>query len=140
MQDSQANCGPFALKNALASLGIDRSAEELERACGTTATSGTPTRGIIRAAAGIAECRPLLLREKRRDVALMRLSEALRRGRPAVLSWNCEEAGDHWVAAIGILGERYLIADSGDSELVMSYPVQVLEEKWRDTKYEGVIL
>jgi len=31
MQDSQANCGPFALKNALSALGIERSAEELEK-------------------------------------------------------------------------------------------------------------
>ena len=140
MQDQQHNCGPFALKNALAALGIDRSAEELERLCGTTATDGTPTRGVMRAAGRIEGCAPVLIRERRRDIALMRLAEALRRGRPVVLSWCSSEPGDHWVAAVGVLGERYLVADSGDTELVMSYPVNALEAKWRDGRYEGVII
>lgn len=140
MQDSQANCGPFALKNALTAIGIDRSAEELEKACGTTATNGTPTKGIIRAASKIEGCIPVLLREKRTDIALMRLAEALRRGRPVVISWCTDTPGDHWVAAVGVLGDRYLIADSGDTELVRSFAVDELEMRWRDKSYEGVIL
>lgn len=140
MQDNQANCGPFALKNALTALGIERSAEELEKACGTTATNGTPTKGIYKAASKIDGCMPVLLREKRTDIALMRLAEALRRGRPVVISWCSESPGDHWVAAVGVLGERYLIADSGHSELVVSCDVAELEARWKDKHYEGVIL
>lgn len=140
MQDSQANCGPFALKNALFAIGIERSAEELEKACGTSATNGTPTKGILKAAAKIEGCMPVLLREKRTDIALMRLAEALRRGRPVVISWTTDAPGDHWVAAVGVLGERYLVADSGDSELVRSFAVDELEARWRDKNYEGVIL
>jgi ABC-type bacteriocin/lantibiotic exporter with double-glycine peptidase domain len=140
MQDSQANCGPFALKNALEALGIKRSAEELEKACGTSATNGTPTRGILKAASKIDGCSPWVLREARRDVALLKLEHAVRRGRPAVVAWNSGSPGDHWVAVIGVLGERYLVADSADSELVLTYSVDELEAKWRDTKYEGVVL
>lgn len=126
--------------NALAALGISRSAEELEKLCGTTATAGTPTKSILRAAGKIDGCRPVLLRERRRDIALMRLANALRIGRSVVLSWRTDVPGDHWVAAIGLLGERYQIADSADNELVMSFAVDELEERWRDTNYEGVIL
>jgi ABC-type bacteriocin/lantibiotic exporter with double-glycine peptidase domain len=140
MQDSQANCGPFALKNALEAIGIKRSAEELEKACGTNATNGTPTKGILKAATKIDGCNPVLLREAKTDVALLKLEHALRRGRPAVIAWRSVEPGDHWVAVVGVLGERFLVADAADSELVVSLEVSELEAKWRDTKYEGVIL
>ena len=140
MQDSQANCGPYALRNGLQALGIERNANELESACRTSATNGTPTRNIIAAANKIDGCRPLKLFEKRRDIALMRLAEALRRGRPVLLSWRSETPGDHWVVAVGVLGDRYLVADSAESELVLSMAVDDLEARWRDTNYEGVIL
>jgi len=137
MQDSQANCGPFALKNALSALGIERSAEELEKACGTTATKGTPTKGVHKAASKIEGCSPVALREKRCDVAMLKLDRSIRIGRPALL---VVDEGQHWVAVVGFLGERYLVADSGDSELVLSYTAAGLEERWRDTTYEGVLL
>lgn len=140
MQDAQHNCGPFALRNALQALGIDRSAEELEKACGTNATNGTPTRGILKAAAKIDGCNAVLLREGKSDVALLKLEHALRKGRPVVISWRSQTPGDHWVAVVGVLGERFLIADAADSELVISLGVDELEAKWRDSKYEGVIL
>lgn len=140
MQDSQANCGPYALKNGLAALGIERSAEELEKACGTSATNGTPTRGILKAAQKIEGCNPVVLREGKSDVALLKLEHALRRGRPVIIAWRVLTPGDHWVAVVGVLGERFLVADAADSELVVSYAVDELEVKWRDTKFEGVVL
>lgn len=140
MQDNQANCGPFALKNALAAIGIERSAEELEKACGTSATNGTPTKGIVKAASKIDGLQPAVIRETRSDIALLKLEHAVRRGRPVVIAWCSREPGDHWVAVVGVLGERYLVADAADSELVLSHAVDELESKWRDSKYEGVIL
>lgn len=143
MQDSQANCGPFALKNALAALGVERSAEELEKACGTTATSGTPTRGILKAALKIDGCHPVKLRERRRDIALLRLKGALDWGRPAILVWCDSEGnpGGHWVAVVGMLGDRYLVADAADNELVLSFSAAEVAERWVDEGvYEGVVL
>lgn len=137
MQDSQANCGPFALKNALSAIGIERSAEELEKACGTTATKGTPTKGILKAAQKIEGCSPIVIRERRSDVALLKLEHAVNEGRPVLL---CVDHGEHWVAAVGKLGERYLVADSANSELVVSYSTTEIEARWKDTAYEGVLL
>src|ERR1044072_2680949 len=108
MQDSQANCGPFALKNALEALGIKRSAEELEKACGTNATNGTPTKGIFKAAQKIEGCNPVVVRESKSDVALLKLEHAIRKGRPLVLSFcdSTGKPGEHWVAVVGVLGDR----------------------------------
>lgn len=140
MQDSQANCGPFALRNALQALGIVRTAGELESACRTTATDGTTVRNILRAAQKIEGCFPVLVKEKRRDVAMLKLRASLDYGRPVVLSWNSEEPGDHYVAAVGLIGTRYLVADSADNELILSLTAEQLEERWRGGNYEGVAL
>jgi hypothetical protein len=121
-------------------LGISRSVEELEKLCRTSATDGTQTKNIVRAAATIEGCVPVRLLEKRTDIALLKLAEALRRGRPVIMAWCTAVPGDHWIAAIGLLGDRYLLADSADSELVTSMSVDEVEERWRDTKYEAVIL
>lgn len=140
LQDSQANCGPYALKNGLAAMGIERSAEELEKACKTSATNGTTTSNIIKAARAIEGCTPVKLLETKRDVALLKLFYAVTSGRACVISWCSQEPGDHWVAVIGKLGERYLIADAGDSELIIAVDAIELERRWRDNRYEGVIL
>lgn len=137
MQDSQANCGPFALRNALQAIGIDRSADELEKACGTTATKGTSVRGVFKAATKIEGCSPAVLRERRIDVAMLKLEYAVRRGRPVLLT---VDSGSHWIAVVGKLGERFLVADSADAELVLSYDGAQLEERWRDSSYDGVLL
>lgn len=141
LQDSQANCGPYALKNGLAAMGIERSAEELEKACKTSATNGTSTNNIVKAAKAIEGCHPVKVTESRADVALLKLSYAVTSGRAVVISWCSQDPGDHWVAAVGKLGDRYLIADAGDSELVTGVDAGELLKKWRDGKYyEGVIL
>lgn len=140
MQSSQANCGPYALLNALAALGIQRTAEELETACKTSATKGTSVSNLMKAASKIEGCHPVKILEAKRDVALLRLRFALMQGRSVVMCWRTEVPGDHLVGAIGMLGDRYLIADPADSELVISLSVEELEDKWRDSKYEAVIL
>lgn len=140
MQDSQANCGAYAVKNALAALGIERTASELEAACKTSATHGTSSRNIVKALSKIEGCDPLLIKEKRLVVARLLLNDALRRGRPVVIAWNSEEPGDHWVAVVGLLGDRYLVADSADNELVVSGDDLWLADHWGANGYEGVIL
>jgi ABC-type bacteriocin/lantibiotic exporter with double-glycine peptidase domain len=137
-QTSRASCGPFALLNALKAIGIERTPEELETLCKTSMTDGTDTPNMVKGAAKIDGCTPIRIKERRRDVALLRLRFALTSGRPVVLSW-CE--GSHWVAAIGVLGERYLICDSDDLELVLSYQVEEVAKLWVDEGiYEGVVL
>ena len=138
MQNSQATCGPTALQNALFALGIRRSQEELEVACKTTATMGTSTAKLLKAVGQIEGCVPVRFNERRRDVALLKLRCAVMDGRPVILSW---QTGTHWVAAVGMLGPRFLVADAAEAELVLSFTVDELAALWDDDgKYEGVII
>lgn len=138
MQSSQSTCGPTALHNSLLALGIQRGLDELEIMCGCTATDGTSTKNLMRAAAKIEGCRPVLIRDRKSDIAALRLRFALQSGRPVVLVWG---DGSHWVAAVGMLGERVLVADSAESELVISMEIEDVIEGWVDSGvFEGVVL
>lgn len=141
MQSSLANCGAFAFHNALATLGIQRSPDECEKLCGTSAANGTSTQGLVKAARKIDDLNPVVIREKRRDVALLKLRSAIDDGRPVIISWEVAEPADHWVCVIGRIGTRYLVADSGDNDLVYAKDVAELATKWVDgSTYEGIIL
>lgn len=127
LQDSQANCGPLAVRNALAALGVSRSTQECETLCQTNATVGTTTDNLLKALHALEECDPVKIDESRQDVALLKLDVALRSGRPVILlvdNWS------HYVAAVGQLGPRILVADSGDQELVVSKSAGELVQWW----------
>lgn len=129
LQDSQANCGSVAVKNALCALGIDRSTEECEILCGTTATQGTPPRKMIKGLESIHELDVQVINEHRQEIAILLLREALRDGRPVIL---LVDNAEHWISAIGLLGERLIIADGADYELVTSNNAEGLQERWRN--------
>jgi len=141
MQDSQAGCGPTALHNALAALGLKRTQAECELLCGTTATDGTPFKRLVAGTRKIPELIPCPLRESRADVAMLKLEAALRAGRPVLM---VVDDGEHWVAAVGTLGGRVLVADSADNDLVLSYSPTELEHRWKEEgagkPFQGVIL
>lgn len=140
LQDSQAGCGPASMSNALAALGIARTIPECEGLCRTTGTEGTSPANLIRALATVEGVEAAVLSEAREDVAMLRLEAALRRGRPLVL---CVDDAGHWVAAIGVLGDRVLVADPADNELVLSLAPGELARRWAGPgrfKFYGVIL
>lgn len=137
MQDTAANCGPASLSNALAAVGVVRTQQECEGLCRTTAIKGTDLRSLQAGIKAVGRT-PRVLSERRFDVAYSFLCDALRGEEAAVL---CVDKGDHWVAAIGLLGERVLIADSADNELVLSLAPDMLKARWLSTaRYYGVIL
>ena len=138
MQDTAANCGPASVSNALQALGVIRSQQECEQLCKTSATDGTTGRNMVKALTSLGFS-PAVIREKREDVAALRLRMALHQGRPLVL---CVDNWEHWVAAVGVLGERILVADPADNELVLSYDVGALLRRWGGdaAPYYGVIL
>ena len=124
--------------NALRALGIQRTAAELEAACRTTQTLGTSTTKLVRAAGQIEGCAPVRFAERRQDVALLKLRCAVTDGRPVLCSWN---DGEHWVAVVGMLGPRFLVADPAEAELVLSYTVDEVVALWTEGgRFEGIIL
>lgn len=138
MQDTAANCGPASLSNALAALGIVKTQQECERLCKTTAQDGTSQKQLAAGARLAGRYGSGVVKHTKQFSALVELEHYLRMGRPMIL---CVDSGEHWVAAIGMLGHRFLVADPADNELVLSYDGSELARRWVDGKtYMGVLV
>lgn len=111
-------------------LGISRHSSELEALCKTSATEGTSPKNMIRALDKLEGIIPVVLSESREDVAMLRIRFAVRNQGPAVC---VVDNGEHYVTVIGFLGERFLVCDSADSELVVSYSPQEWANRWRES-------
>lgn len=137
MQDTAANCGPASLSNALAAVGITRTQQECETLCRTNGTDGTSIKGFQAALKTMGYgWHPI--NERRWDVARMLLTDCLRNGTAAVL---CVDQNNHWVAAVGLIGQRILIADPADNELVVSMAPDALKARWGSgNRYYGVMV
>jgi hypothetical protein len=125
------------MSNALAAMGIARSQDECAALCKTTGTEGTPPKRLL-AAIRVVGREPIRIQEKRAEVAILFLSHWLTQGRSAIL---CVDNDTHWVAAIGLLGDRTLVADPADNELVITLSRQQLADRWGgDGSCYGVVL
>lgn len=137
LQNSQANCGPASLSNALAAVGIERSQDECERLCKTTGTMGTSPKNLVNAARAAGRA-PLVINERRGEVAALFLDTWLRLGRSAII---CVDSGEHWIAVIGVLGERVVLCDPADSDLVFTVTRGDLVKRWTDNgRFYGVVV
>lgn len=141
MQSSVASCGPTAMVNALSALGMEYSIETCEKLCRTSATTGTSTSKLMAALKTIPSLKPVRLYERRPASALFHLNGSIALGRPVIV---CTDSSEHWTTVVGQLGVglanmRYLLADSADLDLVLSYDTKQLLERW-GPPYLGVVL
>lgn len=99
-------CGPVALANALRALGRSVTEKDITPHCGVTEQDGTTQHGLMQA------CERLGHRYEELSLPFVDAYEVLRghleSGGSAVLS--CER-GQHWEAAVGVLGPRTLVYD-----------------------------
>jgi hypothetical protein len=137
-QSGKATCGPAALGNALLSLGLHRSEDELIKLCKTTAKDGTGTKRIIEATKAISApsgdgnlpeitLTTAVIDEQRQSVALLTLLDATRRGWASVClvdNWS------HYVAVVGLLGDRVCVVDSASNELWHSLTLGDWVRRW----------
>lgn len=141
-QSNRSSCGPAALHNALAALGIARSEEELIALTKQT-PDGTSARQLLSALRTIntpdSGLKALPTRWRSGDDAVVGLWWNIKEhGRPTIL---CVDELEHWVCAIGVLGQRFLVADSADNRLVISYKPQELLARWgAEDNYYGIIV
>lgn len=144
-QSNRASCGPAALHNALAALGINRSEDELIALCKQTADGTSPAK-LIRAIKSISSGAPEaeLIGEPFKRKAFADAWVGLwflvaQRGRPVIL---CVDAFDHWVACVGALGDRFMVVDSAELGLVFYYDRVGLEKRWAGPNggYHGIIV
>ena len=142
-QSNRSSCGPASLHNALASLGIERSEDELIKLCKQT-PEGTSVRNLAAAIKAISTDTEPLYGE---SIAYSVFSNAwvglwfvvAQRGRPVIL---CVDELDHWVACIGYLGQRFVVVDSAEVGLVFCYSKDQLDERWVSPKgkYYGLVV
>lgn len=128
MQSNQASCGPTALYNAGCALGKKLSLEECERACKTT-TDGTSLRQLKSGALKLGFTVEDEMRERDSHVAWLRARYYLDRGNTLLVT---VDADTHWAAIIGMFaqGERILLADSAEAELVLGYSANEFLMRW----------
>lgn len=141
-QQQSYSCGPAAIREVLARLGVDKSEEELIAFLGTDPENGTPPDAMV------AGCKKLGLDvEAKSGMTVAELEQCLDAGQPVIVclqAWGtpdgyaAEESG-HWAVAIGANKGNILFADSelaGPLERGF-IPHEEFDRRWRDKDGDG---
>lgn len=138
-QDNPALCGPAAVANALEALGVTGVTQSMvadlikTSGKGKPALTGTTQEELVRtlnrwASVTLSGC------AKTAYEASYTLRGAIAWGAVAILGVDNTPTEGHWIAAVGMLGNRFLIADGASEEIVTSWTEQDLLARW--TSYE----
>lgn len=152
-QSSIASCGPCAASNGLKALGLNVSEAEImrwmDRVRGA-ADPGVAGAGPDLIARALAESKYKLrvrkIHTQDRDYAILSLRGAASEGAVAICHVDVDEgpdpdeAGGHWVAVVGILGRRFLVADGANRELVLSYDEDQFLARWETPGLYAMII
>lgn len=108
LQSDAFRCGPIACSNAIYAITGKRTAPKaIARHAGTTPEDGTTHWGLMQAVSRLGFKHEEL--SAAFPVAVEALREWLEGGGSAVL---LTESGNHWEAAVGVLGKRILVFNS----------------------------
>jgi hypothetical protein len=110
----------------MCALGRELSPAACGKLAGTNATRGTTIRGMTEAVIALGYA-PVTLHTGDQNEARSRLFAHLHQGHPLVLSVDDDS---HWVAAVGLLGPRVLVADSGGIKCVEALDWPALRARW----------
>ena len=125
-QQNSWMCGPYALKHALALLGVAAHENEIAKAARTRRKHGTDDDQLRRAARKYACQFPLVRRldpeRARRDMATY-----LRRGIPVLL---CLDEWEHWVTIARQERGQFIVLDSMDNAVLSILPWPRLRKRW----------
>ena len=125
-QSNRWQCGPFALKHALAILGIFADEREISRVAGTDRESGTDELQLTRAAHRY-DCDLLHLRQYDTETARRELVSYLREDHPVLL---CAYEWSHWVTVVNENRNRYVLLDSREEAVLRICTWPELEGMW----------
>jgi predicted double-glycine peptidase len=134
LQSDKYSCGALAIVNALRALGCRMPVAAVAKLAGTSPVYGTTISGVKRALRALEYRAVGLSIAESAPTALSALRGHLGAGHPVILSWD---RGEHWVAAVGVLGTRVAVADSADSDLVRVMGQSTLARHWREKSVEG---
>lgn len=107
-QELNYSCGPASIVNALRSLGIKKTEKSIRKTSNTNPKNGTSEEDMIRVLTDLGF--RIRKHEQGQFVKAWKwLHNKLKSGSPVIISvrnWQ------HYVAAVGIIGDRIIIADS----------------------------
>ncbi len=119
-------CGPFALKHAMITLGIFADEEDITHFAQTRSDIGTDERQLARAAKEY-RCTMLMIRRHNPEEAKKQLLKYLRKGIPSLV---CVYAWSHWVTVVKTEGGKFIILDSRDKAVLQIVPWSRLKKMW----------
>ncbi len=119
-------CGPFALKHALATLGIFANEKQISKAAGTNWWYGTDEIQLARAARQF-NASLNVVRRFEAGSARKELHRFLKRGIPCLL---CVQEWQHWVTVVKVERGRYIVLDSRMKEVLTIQSWRELSKAW----------
>jgi hypothetical protein len=125
-QPNTWQCGPFALKHALITLGIFAEEGTITRIAGTRSDSGTDEKQLALAAQSY-HCDLPMIRRHLPEKARSELLSYLRRGIPALL---CLYDWSHWVAIVKAERGQFIVLDSEDKAVLTILSWGELKSRW----------
>jgi ABC-type bacteriocin/lantibiotic exporter with double-glycine peptidase domain len=127
LQDSPAGCGVAAVCNALEALGDPQPQATVWKLAGASGTYGTQPRGVIGALRKLGH-RTIVLQQEDPGQALVVLRGYLMHGLPVIL---LVQDSEHWVTAVGTLGDKVVIVDSADGGMTRCLDSDATIQRWR---------
>jgi hypothetical protein len=125
-QPNQWQCGPFALKHALVTLGIFAEEKTIARIAGTHWWTGTDEIQLARAAKEF-NCSLRVIRRHNPEQARKELIGYLRRGIPVLL---CVYEWAHWVTVVKAQSGKFILLDSKDKAVLTIQAWSELRSNW----------
>jgi hypothetical protein len=125
-QPNQWQCGPFALKHALVTLGIFADEKNITKIAGTHWWHGTDEIQLSRAAK-YYRCELKMFRRHDPDQARRELVSYLRRGIPSLL---CIREWEHWITVVKEENGKFISLDSADQAVLTIYTWPQLRKVW----------
>jgi hypothetical protein len=119
-------CGPFALKHALITLGIFAEEGTITRIAGSRSAYGTDETQLARAAR-YYNCTLGMVRRHDPESARTELKEYLRRGIPSLI---CVYDWSHWVTVVKAERGKFILLDSRDEAVLTILSWTELKNRW----------
>ncbi len=132
-QSNRWQCGPFALKHAMAIVGLFVDEKAITKAA--RSTRGGTDEKMLRRAADRYDCRLQEIRRFNEDSAFKSLTTALAAGRPCLI---CINQWGHWVTIVGFdaRSERFVVIDSEKDPVVRIPAWSELKRRWVFNEYD----
>lgn len=125
-QPNKWQCGPFALKHALLSLGVFADETDISRISRATALWGTDEVQLARAARRY-DCKLQTIRRHRADLARKELQKFLQKGVPCLV---CVYDWGHWITVVKSHAGRFIILDSNEKAVLNVLTWSELKNRW----------